>query len=147
MFLVLGFGNPLREDDGVAWRVCEELRRTHPELRVIVVPQLLPELATELSRCDGVVFVDARVGAAPGLVHRQALRSAAGLDAIGHAIDPALLIAITAQLCGHEPRAALVTVTVGRLGFGESLSPEVEAAVPGAAREVIQQLTDWNRAA
>ncbi|MCZ7667262.1 MAG: hypothetical protein M5U34_08655 [Chloroflexi bacterium] len=31
--LVIGYGNPLREDDGVGWRVVEEIERQQTEDR------------------------------------------------------------------------------------------------------------------
>jgi hypothetical protein len=63
--LVIAWGNPLREDDGVAWHVLEALRalRPHPALPALHLRhahQLVPEMAECVSRATGVVFVDAR---------------------------------------------------------------------------------------
>lgn len=72
--LVIGYGNPLRSDDALGWRVGEALRerlehqfskieaqtRTDPaNVEVITCQQLNPELADPISRADLVLFVDA----------------------------------------------------------------------------------------
>ena len=59
--LIVAYGNPLRSDDGVGWVVAEELRRrlASPEVEVLRLQQLLPEVAESLSRADAVIFVDA----------------------------------------------------------------------------------------
>lgn len=61
--LLIGIGNPLRGDDGVAPWLVETWgrRRTRRDaaLRVRVVNQLLPELAEELAAVQRVLFVDA----------------------------------------------------------------------------------------
>ena len=56
--LVVGVGNPLREDDGVGWHLAEALAQTGVPTHTC--HQLLPELAAELSQVDLVLFVDAR---------------------------------------------------------------------------------------
>ena len=52
--LVIGVGNPLREDDGVGWRLAEALAQAGVEVHTC--HQLLPELAAELGRVDLVLF-------------------------------------------------------------------------------------------
>ena len=63
--LVIAWGNPLREDDTVAWHVLEGLRTLRPRpglpaLHLRHAHQLTPEMAEFVSRAQGVVFVDAR---------------------------------------------------------------------------------------
>ena len=77
--LVIAWGNPLREDDGVAWHVLEGLRALQPRpwlpaLRLRHAHQLTPELAECVSRAAGVVFVDARRDGTPGEVRCRARR-------------------------------------------------------------------------
>ena len=85
--LVIAWGNPLREDDAVAWHVLEALRRLQPRqslpaLHLRHAQQLTPEMAECVSRAAGVVFVDARRDGTPG---RGALRG----DRPGRGIGPA----------------------------------------------------------
>ena len=50
--LILGYGNPLRSDDGLGWQVAVQLFRTNTSPEVLVLPchQLTPELAEPISR-------------------------------------------------------------------------------------------------
>ena len=59
--LVIGYGNPLRGDDGAGWKAAELLAED-PRLAGAVVlarHQLTPELADDVSRASLVVLVDA----------------------------------------------------------------------------------------
>ncbi|MCL4804536.1 MAG: hydrogenase maturation protease, partial [Anaerolineae bacterium] len=67
-FLVIGYGNPLRGDDGVGWRVVEALEESLSASSLIAVHQLTPELAGTISEVGQVVFVDATAGNSPGEV-------------------------------------------------------------------------------
>src|SRR2546421_12899232 len=67
--LVIGYGNPLRTDDGVGWQVAQQLATDlADDVDVIGTHQLTPELAEPISRAGLVVFVDAGVGGEPGHV-------------------------------------------------------------------------------
>ncbi|MBE2223512.1 MAG: hydrogenase maturation protease, partial [Anaerolineae bacterium] len=93
--LVIGYGNPLREDDGIGWRVVEEivnceLTIVNCELETVATHQLLPELAGDVSEADLVIFVDASVEGAPGaVVVREVLPVVQEMGAFTHHFDPA----------------------------------------------------------
>jgi Ni,Fe-hydrogenase maturation factor len=93
---------------------------------VIVVHQLLPELADELAVGQRVVFVDA--AASTALVAARVIEPASRESCLGHACDPASLLGLTAALHSVCPRAWLVTVPAHDLGHGEGLSKETESA-------------------
>src|ERR1700758_3673560 len=59
--LIIAYGNPLRSDDGVAWRAAEALRQkfSPAEVEIACLHQLAPELAETVSRFACVIFVDA----------------------------------------------------------------------------------------
>ena len=82
--LIVAYGNPLRSDDGVGWVVAEELRRrlASPEVEVLQLQQLLPEVAESLSRADTVIFVDASCDGEPGERALPARHTAAGESAV-----------------------------------------------------------------
>src|SRR5690242_12833541 len=81
--LVIGYGNPLRGDDGVGWHAAEALAKSLqdeervPAERVMVLAchQLTLELAEPLSRVERVIFIDACDGPPPGSVDRQPIGS------------------------------------------------------------------------
>jgi hydrogenase maturation protease len=87
--LVVGYGNPLRADDGLGCHVARELaHRLGNDKRVEVVPchQLAPEIAQQIAATEFVIFIDACTEGEPGTItertvlpetHRSAGNSAA----------------------------------------------------------------------
>jgi hydrogenase maturation protease len=140
--LLIGYGNPLREDDGIGWRVVEEVENcqlsiVNGQLSTVVTHQLLPELAEEVSGAELVVFVDASVEGEPGTVAVRELEPVVQeMGAFTHHFDPAGLLGYARDLYGRFPRAYLVTITAVSLGYGEGLSPTIEATLP----DVLQQI-------
>ena len=66
--LVIGYGNPLRRDDGlgkVAVQRIESLVQDH-EVKAMGMHQLGIQLAEDLRDADPAIFIDAHVGYAPG---------------------------------------------------------------------------------
>lgn len=142
--LVIAWGNPLREDDAVAWHVLEALRglrprRSRPTLLLRHAQQLTPEMAECVSRAQGVVFVDARRDGAPGEVRCEAVVPGAGANPLAHSLSPQALLLLAEQLYGRAPRASLLSVAGERFGMGEALSPVVRRALPRLIRAVLRQ--------
>lgn len=131
--LVLGYGNPLRADDGAGRRAAEALFDAWPEgsVRVEAAHQLLVEQAALAAEAEFVVFVDAARDAAPGVVAQREVRPSAGADdSLSHHLTPESLLAAAELWYGRAPRAALVSVGGADFGHGERLSPAVAAALP-----------------
>jgi hydrogenase maturation protease len=138
--LIIGYGNPLRGDDGLGWRAAEQLALEWAEAETLTCQQLTPELAEPISRAARVVFIDAAAQGAPGAVHEQPLRpDAAAPAAFTHHINPGTLLALSEKLYGHLPEAALFSVAGASFDFGQALSPAVEAALP----ELVRQVRAW----
>ena len=149
--LVIAWGNPLREDDGVAWHVVEGLRRLRPRpglpaLLLRHAHQLTPELAEPLSRASGVVFVDARRDGPPGEVRCEPVVPATGSNPLAHSLSPQGLLLYAEALYGRAPRAVVVSIAGERFELGEALSSFVRRAVPRAIRAVIRQAKAWQPA-
>ena len=66
--LIIGYGNPLRGDDGVGWEVASRLAVIIPSeaAHILTVHQLTPELAESVSEADLVIFIDASDVGEPG---------------------------------------------------------------------------------
>ncbi len=146
--LVIAWGNPLREDDGVAWHVLEGLRRLQPRrslplLRLRHAHQLTPELAEPVSHAAGVVFVDARRDGKPGQVSCEPVAPSAGQNPLAHSLSPQSLLLYAESLFGRAPDAVVVGICGERFGMGEGLSPAVKSALPRAWRTVIRQAKAW----
>ena len=137
--LVIGYGNPLRRDDGFGHHVARRLAELLPEDRaeVIACHQLAPELAEPISRSDLVVFVDAHDGAEPGRVDWQAVAPATEAGApFSHHLDPRALLAWARELYGACPPAVMVTVDGTAFGYGTGLSTSVGAIMPAVVEQI-----------
>lgn len=135
-FLVIGYGNTLRSDDGVGAKVAvavEELALTG--VTVLACHQLTPELAEPISAARAVVFVDASADASTE-VQLRPLEPADGAQLMAHAADPRTLLAMAKQLFGRCPPAWWLTIPVENLGFGEELSPVARRGFEKAVREI-----------
>jgi len=143
--LVIGYGNPLRADDGLGWQVGQQLAAevSSDEVSVMPVHQLTPELAEPISRARLAVFVDAREGPDPGQVRCEEVRPASQTDpSFSHDLDPPSVLELARILYGQCPHAVLVTVDGDDFGYGAGLSPVVRAAVPEVIRMVTALLRD-----
>jgi hydrogenase maturation protease len=147
--LVIGYGNPLRADDGLGRVVARRLRcdldgdAQFADVVVLAEHQLTPELAEPISRARLVIFVDAREGGHPGHVDWHEVAPAGdGSLAFSHDVDPPSLIQMARVLYGTCPTAMVVSVVGERFGYGTALSPVVQAAVPGVVRRVRDLLAD-----
>jgi hydrogenase maturation protease len=148
--LVIGYGNPQRGDDGVAWKVLDALHAVHPRpeappLHLKRVPQLTPELAEPASRARAVIFVDARADAAPGTVSCEPVTPDAGTTSLTHTLAPQTVLLYADCLFGHVPRAAVVTIGGADFGHRSELSPEVLHAIPKATRRIRSLARLWVR--
>jgi hydrogenase maturation protease len=134
--LVIGFGNPLRGDDGVGWRVAQALEAMAlPEqVTIITCQQLTPELAEPVSQASLVILIDAARGGIPGTIDCQLVPlETQPPPTLGHHVEPGALLAYAQALYGSAPPLWLWTIMGEAFESGDSLSPPVEAAVPALA--------------
>jgi hydrogenase maturation protease len=150
--LVIGYGNPSRQDDGVGLAVVNGLRALMGQvpleegddgfddlghdLDTLFLQQLSPELAETLVDYDHVVLVDAHFGIYPELVHRTELDPQIEAAIVSHHFKPGTLLALAQQLYGRAPTAELVSVRGFAFDFTSELSPETAAGVA----QVIEEL-------
>jgi hydrogenase maturation protease len=129
--LVVGYGNPLRSDDGVGWHVAERLAGDPRMAGVEILQrhQLTPELALDVSTAGLVVLVDARSGPPPGTVSIERIEPAPSSGTTwSHHLGPASLVRLARELYGRAGDVQVISVGVASLEVGEVLSPVVEAA-------------------
>jgi len=135
-FLVIGYGNVLRRDDGVGPKVAEAIEAMClPGVRTLVCQQLSPEHAEPVSRAHTVIFVDAAVDA-PAEVQLRKLEPGETSQLMAHAADPRTMLALARDVFGHAPEAWWLTIPVVKLGFGEDLSPEAQRGLERAVEEI-----------
>ena len=139
--LVVGYGNPLRTDDGVGWHVAERLAQD-PRLDGVTVlrrHQLTPELALDISAAHLVVLVDASHDPRAGtFTVTSAERANGSATTSSHHLSPPSLIALAYELYGRASDVVVVSCGVESLEIGDTLSPVVEAALPAVVDAVAE---------
>ncbi len=148
--LIIGYGNPLRQDDGVGWYIAQQLLAyttegasqssqstappaspTLPNTTVIACHQLSLELAAPVSQANLVIFVDAQASGMAGSVWvEEYLETTGKVGAFSHNVTPTLLLTAAQELYGSRPRGVLLSISGEWWGYGEQFSPAVQAALP-----------------
>lgn len=85
--LFVAIGNPLRGDDGIAWRVLDGLQLSGDRLHL---HQLTPEVAADIAPYAEVVFLDADVEAEAPVV--EPVGDATPGSAFTHHVTPAAVV-------------------------------------------------------
>ena len=149
--LIIGLGNPILGDDGVGWKVVEEVKSAiNHQLSVEIDTAALGGLSLmeRMLGYERVIIVDSmETGDSPvGSVSVFPLDSLsdpmAGHSASTH--DATLMTALrTAEQLGADipKQVDIVAIEAKNVyDFGEELSPQVAAAVPQAVTKVIELL-------
>jgi hydrogenase maturation protease len=136
--LVLGYGNPGRQDDGLGPAVAAGIENLGwPNLTAFDDYQLNIEDAIDVAAHDVVWFVDAtRTGPAPFAVYD--VSPASSIEFTSHLLRPEALLAIARDCYDASPRAYLLAVRGYEFEF-------IEALTPGATenlRAALAMLTD-----
>jgi hydrogenase maturation protease len=146
--LVVGYGNPLRGDDGIGWHAAE-LLATDPRLdgaRVLAHHQLAPELAADISRASLVVLVDASAEGDPGAIRVRTVEPRpAAQTTWSHHLDPRTLAGLAEALYGPVPPVVLVSVAAGSFAEGDGLSSALQQALPEVVEVVAGIVTGQHR--
>lgn len=143
--LVIGYGNPLRTDDGLGWHAAAVLALAHLDDTIVLQRhQLTPELAVDVADASVVVFVDARpvTGATDDReVRVDEVEPEYGRLTWTHHLTPGELLALAA-LSGHAPpRGYLVSAPALCTDPGERLSPTERELLPHVLARVSALVT------
>ncbi len=131
--LIVGYGNPLRGDDGVGQAVARAFadEAAVDGVEAVACRLLTPELAERFAAAARVILIDAAAGLEAGRVSVIPLQAGqAPSSSLGHHVDPRELLRMAQRLYGRSPEAYLVTVAASSLELGEGLSAPVAAALP-----------------
>jgi hydrogenase maturation protease len=128
--LVIGYGNPLRGDDGFGPRAAARIPGA------IAVHQLTPELMDPIARAERVLFLDAAAEGVPGEIRRRAVLPAPAEAGFTHHATPEALLAGALLLYGRAPEAEILTVSGADFSLSETLSPAVAAALEKVVEEL-----------
>lgn len=142
--LIIGYGNPLRSDDGLGWYAAVQLFRSAASREVEVLPchQLTPDLADAVSRSETVLFLDSTHEGAPGELRCNEIKAVEGHPSFTHHLSPQDLLGIAGELYGSFPHAWLLTICGKNFGAGETLSAEVARRLPELKARVREVTTE-----
>jgi hydrogenase maturation protease len=159
--LVIGYGNPDRQDDGVAYQVINALRQRLGQASLseeetgldhldhgadtdsVLVMQLVPELLDTAAEYEQIVFVDAHAGADGEDLHCAPVQPAYGSAAFTHHMTPAMFLALLQVLYHREPAGTIVSIRGHRFDFApgrRELSAATGALVEPAAQQIVRLL-------
>ena len=155
--LILGYGNPDREDDGVAWHILRalviKLGLDAPEsyedeftefesINFDFQLQLTPEMAEDVAEYEYVCFIDAHTGNIPEPVRLIQVESEFQNSPFTHHLTPQSLLSMCETIYGKKPDAVLLSVLGHRFLFSRELSEETAALVSQA----VELVWDWMNA-
>jgi hydrogenase maturation protease len=150
-FLLLGYGNPDREDDGVAWHILRALTiklglpapdsyedefSQSPQIDFEFHLQLTPEMAEDISGYEYVCFVDAHTGNIPEEVRLINVESDFQRSPFTHHLTAQSLLSICETLYKTKPDSVLLSVRGYQFLFSPVLSEQTAALVPEAVELV-----------
>jgi len=152
--LVVGFGNMYRRDDGVGYAVVNALHeslygtpfdadddgldRLGRDVDLVVLHQLVPDLADIVADYDLVVFVDAHVEHLPEPIREENIRPLYRPGIVTHQLHPASLLALARDLYQREPRCVLLSIRGHDFDFGVGLADETASYVPRVVDRILQ---------
>lgn len=153
--LIIGYGNPDRQDDGIAWHILAAVARyfeyplpssweegfqpspQHPNLELHFALQLVPELAEHVAQFERVGFVDAHTGRVPEEINFEVIAPDLQNSPFTHHLTPATLGYLTRSLYAVHPEAVLLSVRGYEFGFAHHLSEQTSALLPSAVNTLI----------
>jgi hydrogenase maturation protease len=128
--LLIGYGNPLRGDDAVGRVVARAVEQWYlPNVNVLILHQLAPELAEDLAKVDSVYFIDACVDITLEHPRVKEIESNYSPVKVSHFSSPQDLLALTKQLYGCMPRAYLIEIPAEAFELDERLSAKAQLGV------------------
>jgi hydrogenase maturation protease len=152
--LVIGYGNPDRQDDGVAWHILNQVSArlgiaieeeslssstANQPVRLLFILQLTPDLAEDLAAATHACFVDAHTGDLALDLNVEELQPGYQTSAFTHHMSPQTCLGLAQALYGAAPRSVLVSVR----GYQFEFSHELSSATALLAQKATQQVVQW----
>ena len=150
-FLIIGYGNTLRSDDGLGPYIVKKLRNKlynfRKNIKIMSLPQLDVTLASQISKTDIVLFVDANSGTTDELVSIERIKpqtSPVRLNYISHKIDIPTLLRASLDWFGIEPVCYIVMPKGFNFAIGDSISEKALKSAEVAQDKIIDMLKSFN---
>jgi hydrogenase maturation protease len=154
--LVIGYGNPDRQDDGVAWHVIDglahalgstagaeredELILDAGQVDLLFQLQLTPELAEVIAAYPFVCFVDAHTGAVKEDLHIETLTASYQTSPFTHHMTPQTCLSIAESLFQHHLKEA---VLLSIRGYAFEFTRDLSDSTRALSKDAIQFVLKW----
>jgi hydrogenase maturation protease len=154
--LIVGYGNPDRQDDGVAWHILLKLSAVldrpvpddwdegmfpagkSPDL--LFVLQLTPDLAELFASYKRICFIDAHTGAVPEELHITEIKPLYQKSTFTHHMTAETCLALTQAIYGKYPEAILFSIRGYEFEFSHDLSFLTKTLVQQAVSRILNWL-------
>jgi hydrogenase maturation protease len=143
--LLIGYGNPYRQDDRVGHVVAEQAAsrcraQGHGAVRCLTAYQLDLDMVEDLASVDRVYFIDAHTPDYSSEVELQPVAPAAPDGFTTHVFSPAHLVHLAGTLYGSAPDAFILSIPGQTFDMGDDLSPGTARAAEEAVKLLLQHL-------
>ncbi|MDJ0599331.1 MAG: hydrogenase maturation protease [Crocosphaera sp.] len=124
--LIIGYGNTLRGDDGVGYKIAEIIEQWNIDnITSCAVHQLTPDLAEKISQVDTVIFIDAvpitDINSAKLEIKTISVNQKT--NNLAHHNTPKQLLSLTQAIYQKVPQAYWILVPATNFNFSEEFSP------------------------
>lgn len=142
--LIIGYGNPLREDDGIGWHLAGWLRETlsDPDIEIIQSHQLFPEYADNLSKVDKALFIDCKHGSNIGQTESRYIDSSSiqSGKATFHHMNIEGILSMAQSLFQHTPKACIFSIESDRFAHSDTFSSSMQKQLESIQKTLIQTI-------
>lgn len=143
--VVIGYGNPHRQDDRAGHVVAETVavwaaEEGRTDVRVITGYQLDLDMVEELRGADVVYFCDAHVLSFSDEVAEMMVEEGRDSGFTTHVITPRNLLALCRELYQRAPRGVIVSVPGEKFDMGDEMSGRAQEKAMEAAQRVIEAI-------
>lgn len=138
-YLIIGYGNTLRRDDGAGQKVAEQVNDWQLDnVRSLALHQLTPEVAAAIAEAETVIFVDAISPTEQPITQIQLIQLQAEETAShwAHFQDPRSLLLLTQKVYGTVPPSWWILIPAINFEFGEQLSTITEQGIVAALAQI-----------
>ena len=154
--LILGFGNPDRGDDGVAWHILKKIAelsghdwesegfesgivKLNNHLNLWFNLQLIPEVAEDLANYQKAIFLDAHTSEIKDEISIVKVEPDYQRSPFTHHLTAATCLALAKSLYGRTPQATLISIRGTDFSFTHALSKQTARL----ANQVVKLIMSW----
>jgi hydrogenase maturation protease len=155
--LIIGYGNPQRQDDGASWNVIQKsatrfglhlsnynddfynLLGHNPDFFFCL--QLTPEIIDILKDYNEIVFIDTCVGERRDHLEVMQIEAQSTFSTLTHHMSPQFLLSILFSTYHASPKTYLLTIAGSEFMYSEQLSEQTSLLCDQAVEWIIAWCT------